>query len=123
MAAPVAAKNKRRVVDLNKMRAARLEKKGPGPVVEFGNAKIQCPPEVPFMVLEAFGRMETAQNDESAGGTASATLDIVRSLLGADGFEKFMAESPATEDIAAFLEGVLKEYGVDVGESQASSES
>jgi hypothetical protein len=112
-----------RVVDLNKARAARLEKKDPGPVVEFGPHKLQCPPEVPFMVLEAFGRMQQAQKEDSGDIAASAMLDAVHALLGEKGFKLFMGESPATEDIGAFLEGVLGEYGLDAGESPASPSS
>ena len=122
MAAP-ATKSKMRVVDLNKVRAARLEKKGPGPLVEFGKHKLQCPPEVPFMVLEAFGRMESAQSEASAEKSSGALLDAIHELLGDDQFKKFMDERPATEDMAAFLEGVLSEYGVEAGESSASPES
>ena len=122
MPTKTAAKSTREL-DLNKLRAARFEAKGEGPTVKFGKHTFVCPPEVPFMVVEAFGRMENAENNSSGFEAAGAILDAVRRLIGNDQFDKFMAEDPSTEDIADFLTGVMNLYGVEPGESPASPES
>lgn len=111
-----------RVVDLNKIRAARYEKKGPAPQVVFGKTTMTLPREVPFVVVEAFGRMDTANKADDAAGSSAALLEAMKGLLTKD-FNAFMAENPSADDMAAFLEGVLKEYGIDAGESAASEES
>ncbi len=118
-----APKANKRVVDLNKMRAARLEKLGEGPVVQFGKNEFQCPPEVPFMVVEAFGRMANAQDDETGYAASTAILDAVRRLIGQEQFDKFVEENPSVEDFQEFLTGAMNEYGVEPGESEASPES
>jgi hypothetical protein len=105
------------------MRAARLEKRGKGPVVEFGKNKFQCPPEVPFMVVEAFGRMDAAQTDGDTQAIASSLLDGIKGLFGEDGFALFMADNPSAEDMGDLLTGVLSEYGIEQGELEASPAS
>jgi len=114
---------KPRKVDLNKLRAARLEGKGPGPTVDFGRHTFQCPPEVPFMVVEAFSRLEVLQEKEDGNGSATALLDAVRGLLGEKQFKMYMAQNPSTEDMSDLIEGVFTEYGLTAGESSASPES
>jgi len=110
---------KARKVDLNKMRAARLEKLDPGPILEFGDETFQCPAEVPFAVIEAFARLETADQQQNGEKATAALSDAVRGVLG-DQFEKFMALNPSTEDLVAVIEEVFSEYGVDLGELSAS---
>lgn len=118
-----ATKKPTRELDLNKLRAARFEAKGEGPTVKFGKNTFTCPPEVPFMVVEAFGRMESAEENASGFEAATAILDAVRRLIGDDQYAKFMAEDPSTEDIVEFLTGIMNLYGVEPGESPASPES
>lgn len=120
-----ATSKKRRRVDLNKIRAARLEAKGEGPEVEFGENVFKLPPELPFTVVEAFGTMNANAQDEEFDGfvAASAVLDAAKGLLGPDQFDLFMKEQPSSEDFSAFIEAVLEEYGVTAGESEASPES
>jgi len=114
------AKRKARKVDLNKMRAARLEKLSPGPVVEFGTETFQCPPEIPFAVIEAFANLEAADQAQDGDRSILALKDAVRGILGDDRFDAFMAQKPATEDMAGLIEVAFAEYGVDLGELQAS---
>jgi hypothetical protein len=111
-----------RVVDLNKLRAARYEKKGPAPKVAFGKRTFTLPREVPFVVVEAFNRIDEATKSENTASSTAALLDAMKGLLGKD-YDAFMAESPSTDDMTAFLEGVLTEYGIETGESEASPES
>jgi hypothetical protein len=120
---PAATGAKSRTVDLNKMRAARLEKKGKGPVVKFGKNTLQCPAEVPFMVVEAFGRMDLAQSENNGTQVAGPLLDVLKALFGLEQFELFMAENPSAEDMGDLLTAVLREYGIEEGESEASPTS
>lgn len=117
-----AAKRKARKVDLNKMRAARLEKLGPGPTVEFGDVTFQCPAEVPFAVIEAFASLEAADESKDGEKAIVSLKDAVRGMLG-DQFDAFMAQNPATEDMAGLIEIAFAEYGVDLGELSASPDS
>ena len=112
---------KGRIVDLNKMRAARLEGLGEGPTVEFGNLKLVCPPEIPFSVVEALDRLEVDQ--DTGRGAATALKEGIRELLGEKQFEKFMKERPSAPDMMNFVEAVFESYGVSAGESLASTES
>ena len=112
---------KGRTVDLNKMRAARLEELGEGPTVEFGSLKLVCPPEIPFAVVEAMDRLEVDQ--ETGRGAATALKEGIRELLGEKQFDKFMKERPSAPDMMNFVEAVFNSYGVDAGESSASTES
>ena len=113
----------RKIIDLNQLRAARLEKLGKGPCVQFGERVFQCPPEIPFRVIESFGRMEKAQLADDGYASSAALLDSVRFLLAADQFAQFMDENPSTDDMVSFITGVFTEYGVAEGESSASPAS
>jgi hypothetical protein len=105
------------------MRAARLEKLGPGPIVEFGNKTFQCPPEIPFAVIEAFANLEAADQSQDGDRAIMALKDAVRGILGDEEFDAFMAQKPATEDMAGLIEVAFAEYGVDLGELSASPDS
>lgn len=112
-------------VDLNAARAARREGKDKaGPEVKFGRRTFKLPVELPFEAVQHIVDMGELDPDDEDGRAATPRLmlGIVRGILG-DDFGKFMAERPSTEDVAALVEGVLKEYGLDAGELPASAES
>ena len=110
-----------RIVDLNKMRAARLEELGEGPVVQFGDATLKCPPEIPFTVVEALDQSDV---DQATGrGAATALKNGIRYLLGEEQFKTFMAQEPSSADMTNFVEAVFESYGVNAGESSASTKS
>lgn len=111
-----------RVVDLNKARAARYEARGEGPKVVIGKVTLQCPTEVPFVVVEAFGKMEKAQKDNDSYASSTALTDAMRGLFG-NQYDDLMLQDPSTEDMIDLINGVFELYGVDVGESTASTES
>lgn len=115
-------KPRRKPVDLNKVRAARLEKIGPGPQVRFGETTFQCPPEIPFVVVEAFVHMGTGETTGNGVVVADSMASIVRGLFG-ERAQEFMDLYPSTDDLASMIEAVLAEYGVTAGESQASEAS
>lgn len=112
-----------RVVDLNKSRAARYEKRKNGPKVVVGKLTLQCPREVPFAVVEAFGKMEKATADNDSYASSTALREALSGLLGRGQFEQFMNESPSTDDMVDLINGVFELYGVEMGESSASAES
>src|ERR1051326_6194060 len=69
-------------IDLNALRAARREASGEGPIVEFGDPAVEftMPTELPFVVVEAVGRLnEAGDDDEAQNRVASGMLGDIRS--------------------------------------------
>jgi hypothetical protein len=107
-------------VDLDAARAARREAKGEDIIVRFGGNDFTMPPELPFEVVEVLGDIRDAGED--APRMANAIFQMFQILLG-DQFETFKAARPSMDDLNAMLEGVMAEYGVTLGEQEASADS
>lgn len=106
-------------IDLDKARAGRREAQGEAPVVRFGSRDFVLPIELPLEVSLALADIENAQDGT---GAARAVREVVRILLGSQ-MEAFMALQPSMNDLEALFEGMLAEYGLTAGESQAPEDS
>jgi hypothetical protein len=113
-------------IDLNALRAARREASGEGPIVEFGDPAVEftMPTELPFVVVEAVGRLnEAGDDDEAQNRVASGMLgDIARALFG-ERYKEFLGLRPSAQDVVALIGAVAEAYGTSEGESSASGES
>lgn len=103
-----------RVLDLDAARQARLEKKGPPPVIRQGGKDWTLPAELPADVVTGFGM---AQRGDISG------LDSALASLFGDQYDAFKAEGLSWPDEQALLEGVLELYGFDLPGSSASAPS
>lgn len=129
-----------KVVDLDKMRAAREEAKRQNgdqesleaPVVRFGGKTFSLPMEVPLDTVEALVEIEAVSGDkeegadltpEEQGRMVKAFKLLAEALLGEDQFRQFQRNRPSFEDYQAFMEGALSQYGMTEGNSGASSGS
>lgn len=107
-----------KTIDLDSIRAARREALGAGPTILFGGVEFELPVEMPFAVIEAFGRMQAGDDEKNLEATL-AMMDIARALFG-DRYQEFMALGPSNNDVTSILEHISDAYGTDAGESQAS---
>lgn len=94
-----------RHLDLDARRAARWEGAGEVPQVVLGGETFDLPVEMPLVFLEALGEMDVGR--------------AVRALVGEEHVERFLGTGPTVEDLLELREL----YGIDMGESQASSAS
>lgn len=124
-------------IDLDAVRAARLEEIGAGPTVRFGGQDFTLAPEldleVAFQLAEASRCRRAARALEGddpetkvlridyQGEAADHSMGAVRAILGQH-FDAFRAQHPSNNDVSALIEAVLVEYGTDQGEPQASEE-
>jgi len=101
------------VIDLDKIGAARREAQEERPVIRFNGKEFQLPPEMPFAVIEAIGRLTPAEE----GGTvdnaklAESIADIAHSLFG-HRYREFLNLGPSVEDMSALLENIAPAYGL-----------
>lgn len=98
-----------RRLDLDRLRAARLEAAKEPPLVTLGGEEFVLPAELPaeFVVVAARGDMEEA----------------VGTLLDPADVERFWKVRPSVADLMALFEGAPGLYGLDVGEPSASENS
>lgn len=95
-----------RAIDLDALRAARLEVIGDGVTVVFNGREFRLPPEMPIDVALELG----AGNPKEAASAAFG-----------DDFEAFWALRPSMEDLEALFTAWGQSTGVgDAGESEAS---
>lgn len=91
-------------IDLDAARAARREGKGEGPILRFGGKEYHLPPELPFEALEP---IRSISDPDMAAG---AMVDLVKALLGPH-YEEIKS-TLSLDDLEAFVEGAMQEYGV-----------
>lgn len=109
-------------MDLDKARAARREAAKIHPEVIFGGEKFELPLEMPYSVVKAMMGLTTLKGQE---GVQKATIvnqvmdTIMKNLLGKN-IDRFNALTPSYEDLFALMDGLLEEYGINVGELSAS---
>lgn len=108
-----------RVVDLDAKRleraAARAEAKEQAVVVRLGGEDYDLPAELPLDVIGALGSLGSGELD----GLQSS----IEALLGPDNWPKIQKLGLSLPDALELLQGIAELYGVDPGESQASSGS
>lgn len=109
-------------IDLDAARAARREANAEAIVVTLDGDDFSMPPEMPFEVIEKLGPLREVPEDK-APEAAAALLDLFKSLIGENDFKRFMTHRPSLDDLKELLTGVLKEYGVTLGEAPASPTS
>jgi hypothetical protein len=103
-----------RLIDLDAARAARLEKKGPGPKVKVDGQVYDLPRELPAEAVHAFGGL--------VSGDPSMLEVGVRSLFG-DAWPALKASGLSFDDEVFLLETALALYGFDLPELSASGAS
>jgi hypothetical protein len=107
--------------------AARREAGKEDIIVTFGGEDFVCPPEMPFESVAALGVIRNATKEFEGKGDAAVlaggVLDLFRILVGDERFVAFKAHRPSLEDLDAMMKFVFAEYGVTLGESQASTQS
>jgi len=99
------------IIDLDKLAAARREAVAECPVVRFGGVDFTLPPEMPFAVIEAVGRLQVEDEDQRNSALAESMGDIAHALFGKD-YRKFLDMGPSIPDITALLESVPAAYGM-----------
>lgn len=82
--------------DLDAARAARREALGEAPEFTFGGQTFVLPVEMPYSAALA-----------ADAGEVNIFLSM---LLGEDAYGEFVSNEPATEDVKALSEWILKEY-------------
>jgi len=104
----VSESNGHRTVDLDAIRAARVEKLGPPPVVRFNGEDVELPLELPAQY--AFSWAEGLYRQ------------AIRELVGMEAATKFFGWA-ALDDVWAFNREVEAAYGLGRGEAPASADS
>ena len=96
-------------IDLDAIGAARREANKKRPKVRFGGQEFLLPTEMPFAVVEAVGRIQGENADNSK--IAESMADIARALFGKE-FRRFLDLGPSVEDISSLLENIAPAYGL-----------
>lgn len=107
------------VVDLDAARAARREANGKVPTVLFGGVSLTLPIEMPVGVALCLADVEQARDTAAVG---RAIMETIRLLLG-EQMETFLEQNPSMADLEELFEGMMKVYGLEPGEPQASEPS
>jgi hypothetical protein len=106
-----------RKIDLDAARRARLEQRGPAPVVTVNGKDYELPAELPADVVTAFGLVQ--RGDVSA-------LEAALEALFAGKLAELKADSVAAgaplswDDLVFLIESAVDEYGLDLPGSRAS---
>lgn len=95
-------------LDLDKLRAARLEAKGDGPTVTFGGEEFQLAAEVSAEVLEAL--------------VVDNLVGFGQALFGED-YDRAKELGLSRDDLVDLMKNLGVLYGVNQGESSASGTS
>jgi len=108
------------VIDLDKIGAARREAQEERPKIRFSGKDFQLPPEMPFAVIEAIGRLAPKEDGTVDNAALSESIaDIARSLFG-DRYREFLNLGPSVEDMTALLENIAPAYGLKADEAEAA---
>lgn len=113
-------------IDLDAIRAARLEKSVEESTVKFGGETFTLPRELPVSFGEALGRVVKRidpKTKKEEDVLAPDTLGAAKAVL--DGqYDRFLALGPSYDDMAEFVNGVADALtGKTEGESKASRSS
>ena len=102
----------RRIIDLDSARAARLELAGEGPVIMWGGAEFQLPPELPVDVMHY-----TLQGDVRLAVLALFEEDEAEA-------QRFLTTAPMSfGDFQELMTQLEPAYGIAPGEVRASPRS
>lgn len=101
------------VIDLDKIGAARREAQDERPLIRFGGKDFQLPPEMPFAVIEAVGRLSAGPDGEPDNSALAESMsDIARALFGTR-YREFLGLGPSVEDLTALLGEIAPAYGMN----------
>lgn len=113
-------------IDLDAIKAARLEKEVDPSTVTFGGEEFTLPRELPVAFGEALGRVVTRIDSETKkeeSVLAPDTLGAAKAVLNGQ-YDRFLALGPSYDDLAEFVNGVADALtGKTEGESKASRSS
>jgi hypothetical protein len=105
--------------------AAKREKAQKGPVVTFVGVEIKLPAVLPDTFSYDFAEL-SALEDTDAVSAAGATYNLVSGLIGPDQFRavrEAIREKGSGPPLIEFLVEIIRAYGTDPGESEASARS
>ncbi len=105
--------------DADAARAARREAAGVAPSFTLEGRTFVLPVELPADVVVDMRDLMAAQRSNDGEALLDAAVSVMEHLLGTE-FADFLAMRPSLDDFLAIIEGVLPDYGVDEGNSQAS---
>jgi hypothetical protein len=109
-----------RRIDLDAARKARLEKKGPAPVVHVAGQDWTLPLELPADVVTAVGMLtkgDVSAFDLAVDGIFGGQLEAIKVAAQDAG------QPLSWDDVVFLLESVVGEYGIDLPGSSASGRS
>jgi hypothetical protein len=109
-------------INLDAAKAARREAIKEQPTITYGGRSWELPIELPLETAVVIADLQGAMDGE---GSEAAMLfrQVVTSLLGDTEGAKFMEMQPSIQDVSALIIGLVDEYGLTVGESEASQTS
>jgi len=104
------------VIDLDKIGAARREAQEERPMIRFSGKDFQLPPEMPFAVIEAIGRLRPDEGGEvDNAALAESMADIANALFGKR-YREFLNLGPSVEDMTTLLTHIAPAYGMKADE-------
>jgi len=109
-------------INLDKAKAARREAKEEQPSIIYGDRTWELPVELPLETAVVIANLQAAMNKEE-GEAAPLFRQVITSLLGDTEGNKFMELQPSIQDVSALIMGLVDEYGMTPGESEASQTS
>lgn len=109
-------------IDLDAAKAARREQNGTNPQLTYGGKTWDLPLELPLDTVIAISELEQAIEGETGNSAAEKFRLVAESLLG-DNSAEFLAFKPSVQDIGVLIGGLVEEYGLTPGESEASQAS
>ena len=114
----------KKTIDLDALADVRREAEAEAPVVKFRGKEFEMPIEMPFVLVEAAGRLAAVEDDEDKQGAVVGEMlgDVARSLFGAK-YKEFIDLGPSTGDVLDLITAVSGAYGTSSGESSASGTS
>ena len=109
-------------IDLDAAKAARREQQEQEPELTYGGKTWKLPVELPLDTVIAIADLEQAIERGTGNDAAALFREVAASLLGDDAAE-FLALQPSIQDIGVLISGLVDEYGLTPGESEASQAS
>src|ERR1051326_7372837 len=107
-------------INLDEARVARREEAKIHPTLTFGGKTYDLPIELPVGATKHLRSLSEATKAKDGDAITAALLGAMEAILSEDQYAEFMKFKPAIQDLARVVEGSPAEYGLEVGEAQAS---